>query len=323
MAIGKSRTFIGAKKTPSSVSLDTLHEQVRHPQSIEQITGTVSFVSVVLSQIQKRKNICVPGFQVNSNGTLTLAASLIDVTGGVVENAQHGNDAVRGSVGAADIGGRSTNIVNRHSDTSGVLGDDCTVLERLVDTVDGVFLHGQEEARTHLRVFTSSVEQGGSGVREVLAGKHVVGFNRPLNIVSVNADSDSHEHHLRAFRDTSVELEEVGLFQSLEAKVIVFKVTGSDDSIVKEFLVLHDSLIVLFGDQGSGLSSARMNVIIKFLRQVRKAVRGFLVQVADGNAGCQVRIIGVLSGKRSRSLGSEFIEFRSGDSRVNTLDDLL
>ena len=60
------------------------------------------------------------------------------------------------------------------ADTSGVLGDDGAVLEGVVDTGDGILLHSEEEARGHLGVRGTGVEEGGGGVGEVAAGHEVV-----------------------------------------------------------------------------------------------------------------------------------------------------
>jgi hypothetical protein len=88
----------------------------------------------------------VPGLEVDGDGALALSAALVHVAGGVVEHAEHWHDAVGVAVGAADVRVRRADVVDRQADAAGVLGDHGALLERVVDTVDGVFLHGQQEA---------------------------------------------------------------------------------------------------------------------------------------------------------------------------------
>mmetsp|Transcript_75449 Transcript_75449/g.211528 ORF Transcript_75449/g.211528 Transcript_75449/m.211528 type:complete len:224 (+) Transcript_75449:1709-2380(+) len=223
----------------------------------------------------------MPGFKVNGDTSLALAASLIDISRRVVEDTQHGHNSIGGTVGTANVRGRSPDVVNGDSNASGILGNDGTVLERVIDSINRVFLHGEQKARTHLWVLTSRIKEGGSGMGKVLAREHVVGFNGLFNVISVDSNGHAHQHHLWAFRDASVQLQEVGLFQSLESKVVVFKITGGDNGIVQAILVLHDGLVEFLGDQRGGFSGARVNVVVELLGEVRELVRGFLVQVAD------------------------------------------
>mmetsp|Transcript_12764 Transcript_12764/g.23829 ORF Transcript_12764/g.23829 Transcript_12764/m.23829 type:complete len:351 (-) Transcript_12764:99-1151(-) len=148
--VGQSRCLVGTKEGPGAVALDAFHEQIGNPQGVEQVSGSIGFVSVVFAEIQKGKNVGMPRFQVAGNASLAFAASLIDVPSRVVKDSQHGNDPVGGSVGASNVGLTGTNVVNGDSNASGVLGDDGTSLERFVDSFNGVCLHGQEEAGGHL-----------------------------------------------------------------------------------------------------------------------------------------------------------------------------
>lgn len=141
--ITQSWALVGAHETPVSIALDTLHEQVWHPHGIEQISGAIRLVSVVLAQIQKVINIRVPRFQVHGNGSLALAASLIHIASRIVKDSQHGHDSVGRSVGSTNITLAGTDVVNGESDSSGVLGDDGAVFERIVNALNRVVLHGE------------------------------------------------------------------------------------------------------------------------------------------------------------------------------------
>lgn len=103
----------------------------------------------------------------------------------------------------------STDIVDVKTNTTSSLADHGTVLEGVVDTLDRVVLHADKEARAQLRVRCTRVEQCRRCVREVSEGHHVIGLKHPLDVSTVNADSDTHEHVLRALGNTPVELEEV------------------------------------------------------------------------------------------------------------------
>ena len=52
------------------------------------------------------------------------------------------------------------------SDSAGGFGDESAVLESVVNAFDGVVLHGQQEARRHLRTTSSRVEQRRGSVGE-------------------------------------------------------------------------------------------------------------------------------------------------------------
>ena len=54
---------------------------------------------------------------------LALAAALVDVPRRVVVDPQHGHDAVRRAVGAANIRIRGPDVVHGEADAAGVLGD--------------------------------------------------------------------------------------------------------------------------------------------------------------------------------------------------------
>lgn len=53
-------TFVRTEKCPSRIFDNSLHEEVRNPESIEKISGPIFFFSSVLFKIQELKDICVP-----------------------------------------------------------------------------------------------------------------------------------------------------------------------------------------------------------------------------------------------------------------------
>jgi ribonucleoside-diphosphate reductase alpha chain len=100
------------KQTPVFIGLYTLHKQVRYPKGIEQIAGTHFFLTVVFTQVKEFKYIGMPWFQVNSEGTFTFATTLVNITGSIVKHAQHRDNTVAGTVGAADVRASSPYIVD-------------------------------------------------------------------------------------------------------------------------------------------------------------------------------------------------------------------
>ena len=266
---------------------------------------------MVLAQVQKRKDIRVPWFEVNSNASLALAASLVHVAGRVVEDAEHGNDSVRRSVGSANVGLTGTNVVNVETDSSGILGDDCTILEGFVDSVNAVFLHGEEKARRHLRHGGSSVEESGCGVGEVTLGQEVVRLNGPGDVAAVDSKSHTHEHELRALGNLAVHFQEVRLFQCFESKVVVFKVASMNDGPVKLVFVLLHNFVDFVRNERSGETGLGVLVVVELFHENGELINGLLVKIRHRDPGGQNRVVRVLGGERSCGLGSESVEKRA------------
>mmetsp|Transcript_19724 Transcript_19724/g.41632 ORF Transcript_19724/g.41632 Transcript_19724/m.41632 type:complete len:589 (-) Transcript_19724:922-2688(-) len=111
-AVSEPGALVGAEEAPVPVALDALHEEVGRPEAVEEVPGAGLLLAVVLAQVQPLKDVRVPGLQVNGKGALALAAALVHVARGVVEDAQHWHDAVRGAVGAADVARGAPNVVD-------------------------------------------------------------------------------------------------------------------------------------------------------------------------------------------------------------------
>jgi len=77
----------------------------------------------------------------------------------------------------------------------------------------------------------------------------VIGFNRSGHISTVNAASNAHQHVLGALGDFAMHTEEVGLFQCLEAKVVITIVARIVKSSVQLLCVRFDKLINILRDQ--------------------------------------------------------------------------
>lgn len=209
VAVGKARAFIGAHEGPVTVLLDTLHEKIRNPEGKEKITSADFLLAVVLSQIKELKDIGVPGFQVDGKSTRTLVATLVNISGGVVEDTQHGDDTVRGTVGTSNIGTSGTDAVDVETNTTSHLGDHGTGLESVVDALNAVVLHVDQETRRELSLGSTSIEECGRGMGEEFAGHEIVGFDDTFNVISPDTNSNTHNHVLGSLDNLAIELEEI------------------------------------------------------------------------------------------------------------------
>lgn len=123
----------------------------------------------------------------------------------------------------------ASNVVHVDADAAGVLRYDGALLERVEDALDAVVAHRQQEATTQLRSIRACVEQRGRGVHEPLLRHEIVRLDGSVDVLAVYADRDAHHHVLRPLNGTTVDLEQVGLLQSLEAEIVVVEIAVVDD----------------------------------------------------------------------------------------------
>ena len=193
-----------------------------------------------------------------------------DSPGSVVEDTEHWKDAVGGAVCAPDVGSSRADVVDGEANASSALGNDCTLLEGVVNALNAVVLHADQEAARQLGVGSARVEQRWGGVREHAFGHQVVRLDGSRDIVLVDADRHAHEHVLGTLDDLAVNAEQVGALQGLhvqrgwvevrrkkrmadlinkytqnrphlESKVIVVKVPVIADLIIQQISVLHNA----------------------------------------------------------------------------------
>lgn len=217
----KSRGFSGAEERPVAALLYALHEEIGDPKGEEQVTSTDLLLAMVLAQVEEFKNVGVPRFEVNREGSRALVASLIDVAGRVVVDSEHGNDTVRIAVGSRNVGSGSADVVNAETDAAGSLGDESACFEGIVNALDRVVLHGHEEARRQLRMRSSGVEESRRSVGEVTLRHEVVRLQDAVDVRAVNSDSDTHEHVLRSLSDLAIDAKKVRSLECLEAEVVL------------------------------------------------------------------------------------------------------
>ena len=67
ISVLQTRTFVWTEERPVAIVLHTFHEQIGCPQSVEQITSTHFFLTVVLTQVKELNDIRVPWFEIDSD----------------------------------------------------------------------------------------------------------------------------------------------------------------------------------------------------------------------------------------------------------------
>ena len=77
----------------------------------------------------------------------------------------------------------------------------------------GIILHREEETRAQLRPWCPGIEERGRRVREVALRHQVVGLERSVDVLAVDANGHTHEHVLRTLGDLASDLEQVGALQ--------------------------------------------------------------------------------------------------------------
>mmetsp|Transcript_29694 Transcript_29694/g.97086 ORF Transcript_29694/g.97086 Transcript_29694/m.97086 type:complete len:755 (-) Transcript_29694:490-2754(-) len=323
VAVREARALVGAHEGPEPVSLDALHEQVRDPEAVEEIARALELVAVVLLEVEPRLDVRVPGLEVDGEGALALAAALVHVARRVVVDAEHGHDAVRRAVRPADVRIRRADVVHRQADAARVLGDGRAALERVVDALDGVLLHGQQEARRQLGARRAGVEERRRRVREHLLRHHLVGLQRAREVVAVDAQRDAHDHVLRPLRDRTVEAHEVTPLERLEPEIVVLEVAVVDDGRVDRVLVLLHRGVSLVGNQRRGLLRLGVHVLVELLDDVGERLVRRLVEVRHGDARGEHGEVGVLRRHVGRRLGRELVELVRRHAVVDALDHLL
>lgn len=103
----------------------------------------------------------------------------------------------------------STNVVNAKTNTACGLADHGTRLQCIVDTLDGVVFHTNEEAGCQLRVRRTSIEKRRRAVCEVALRHKGVALKSSVDIIGMNTASNAHKQVLRTLSRTTVDFQQV------------------------------------------------------------------------------------------------------------------
>lgn len=120
----------------------------------------------------------MPGLKVDGEGALSLATALVNVAGCIIVDLEHGDETITVAVGSTNIAVTGTDAVDSETNAASKFADYRTLLQGVVDSVDGVLSHGEEEAGAHLWHRRTRIKQSGSGMREPLLAHQIVSFKR-------------------------------------------------------------------------------------------------------------------------------------------------
>lgn len=91
----KSGSIRRAEQGPVAVLFDSAHKHVWYPEGVEEITSADLLLAVVLSKVEELKDVGVPRLDVDGECAWSLVATLVNVSRGVVEHAEHREDTIR------------------------------------------------------------------------------------------------------------------------------------------------------------------------------------------------------------------------------------
>ncbi len=168
-AVAQPRAVARAEHGPITVLLHALHEEVRDPERQKKFVAAVLLRDRVLAQVEEVEDVRVPRLQIHDEGTRALASTLVHVARSGVEHAEHGHQAVRSAIGATDVAAACANLVDVEANASSRFGDLSACFERVVDALDRVVLQVHEEARRHLRVGRSRVEECRAAIQQTIS----------------------------------------------------------------------------------------------------------------------------------------------------------
>ena len=249
---------------------------------------------MVLFELKEVEDVRVPRFEVDGDASLALAASLIDVARRGVKDAQHRHEAVGSAVGAPDVRLGGTDVVHREPDAASILGDLRALLERVVNALDGVVLHGEKEARRELRLRRACVEERRRRMGVELLRHELIHLQGGIEVVLVDADGHSHEHLLRPLNNDAIALEKVRALERLEAKVVVLEVALVVHGGIEALRVGHDDLIDIVRDERGQLVRLWVHVRVELLDGRREGIQGVLVEVGHGDTRSEDGVVRVL-----------------------------
>mmetsp|Transcript_2729 Transcript_2729/g.7545 ORF Transcript_2729/g.7545 Transcript_2729/m.7545 type:complete len:206 (+) Transcript_2729:1310-1927(+) len=88
-AVDKPGALVRAEERPAAILLDAAHEEVAHPERVEQIARARLLLAVVLAKLEELKDIRMPRLEVDGERALALAAALVDVACGRIKDTKH------------------------------------------------------------------------------------------------------------------------------------------------------------------------------------------------------------------------------------------
>lgn len=177
---------------------------------------------------------------------------------------------------------------------------------------------------------------------EVTLGQEIIGLEDLVNFIHMYGNCYSHQHVLGPFHYLFVDLQKITSLECLEAKVVVFKITIVNNGRIQCFFVLLNYVVVFLADHGHWLFcifvyivvevnhhifGTRKIIVIKQLKELKNCILtaetllGLFVQVGYSNPGSQDCIVSMFGSHRGSSLCRQVIQFHSGNTGVQAIDD--
>ena len=211
--------LVRREQGPFTVSLDALHEQIRHPVRGVHVVGAAAVVAGVLAQIEKLLDVDMPCLQIGADRALALSA-LVDGDRGVVGHFQERHHALAFAIGALDVRAEPAHAGPVVAEPAGIFRQQRVVLDRLEDAVE-IVGNGGEEAGRQLRPQRSRIEQRRRRGHEVERRQQIVeldGARLAVDLAHRKTHGDAHEERLRQFDAVAAFMQEVAIVQRLQSQ---------------------------------------------------------------------------------------------------------
>jgi hypothetical protein len=119
---------------------------------------------------------------------------------------------------------------------------------------------------------------------------HIVGFEGGLEIVEVNADTDSHQHMLRSLYNLFSIFHQIRALERLEPEIVVVEVPREIEVLLDLLSVFLDHSVHVVGQHGSGAAHLVLDLRVEAGGHLKEIVSGALVQIRNRYIGGQLRI---------------------------------
>ena len=195
---------VRAHQVPGGIQVPAgqLPEQVGPAHRGEYVVGLHAVVAVVGAQLQKFRQVLVPGVQVNGHGALP-HAQLVHRHGGAVYQLDPADHAAGRALEPADAAPGGTHLAEVKPHAAAEFADPGEVVQAAVDALQAVG-HGVDKAAGKLVVGLAGVGEGGGGHGDLQKAEHIVEFFDPgqpvPRFVQGQVQRDAQKHLLRRFQ---------------------------------------------------------------------------------------------------------------------------
>jgi len=102
---------------------------------------------MVFAQLQEVENVGMPWLQIHCERAFPFTTSLVNISGCLIEDAQHWQKAIAVPVCAPDVRATCSDVAHSDANAASTLGDLRALLQRVVDAFDAIVFHLEQEAR--------------------------------------------------------------------------------------------------------------------------------------------------------------------------------